>query len=491
MDWTEKYRPSHLSEIVGNGPAVRQILEWAQCWKRGAKPLLLYGKPGIGKTSAAYALARDMNWETLELNASDQRTKAVIDRVAGAGSTSGSLTGAERRLIVIDEADNLQGTADKGGAKAILDIIRDARQPVILIANDLYGIAADLRSACEPVQFRALPARSLVPHLKSICQREHIGCGEEALKDIAGSATGDVRAAVTMLQAAAIGRDRIDEADVRTSNKDERASIFQLITAAFGSVPGNELMKISYEIDDTPDSVLQWLESNLAALKEPPREAVAYRYLARADEYIGNTYRQQYYTLWRYATATMLLGTSIAAGGRGIHERINSPRRWQKMASSRRQKATRMDLLGNLGEMMHMSRRNVRDGYLSMVSILAEKEAVAYARDLGLDTDQLTLLIHDRVKATAIVKQLAAEKKEEEKREKIKAKKAVPAEKPPQDAKKPDEDMKKPAAEITKAGENVIKQEPEAEKSPEQTESPPAPREPEKPGGRGKQSTLF
>jgi replication factor C large subunit len=283
MDWTEQYRPSHLAEIVGNGPAVRQILDWAQGWKRGTKPLLIYGKPGIGKTSAAYALANDMHWETLELNASDQRTKAVIDRVAGAGSTSGSLTGAERRLIVIDEADNLQGTSDKGGAKAILDIIRDARQPVVLIANDLYGIAADLRSACEPVQFRALPARSIVPHLKTICLREHIGCGDEALKEIAGSATGDVRAAVTMLQAAAIGRDRVEETDIRTSNKDERASIFQLITAVFGRTPGDELMKISYEIDDTPDSILQWVEANLPALKEPPREAAAYRYLSRAD----------------------------------------------------------------------------------------------------------------------------------------------------------------------------------------------------------------
>lgn len=470
MDWTEKYRPSHLSEIIGNGPAVRQILEWAQSWKRGTKPLLLYGKPGIGKTSAAYALAHDMQWETLELNASDQRTKAVIDRIAGAGSTSGSLTGAKRRLIVIDEADNLQGTSDKGGARAILDIIRDARQPVILIANDLYGIASDLRGACEPVQFRALPARSLVPHLKSICQREHIGCGEEALRDIAGSATGDVRAAVTMLQAAAIGKDRVDEGDVRTSNKDERASIFQLITAVFGNIPGNELLKISYEIDDTPDSILQWVESNLPALKDPHREAAAYRYLARADEYIGNTYRQQYYTLWRYATANMLLGTNIAAGGKGIHERINSPRRWQKMASSRRQKTTRMDLLGSLGEMMHMSRRNVRDGYLSMVSILAENEALAYARDLDLDTDQLTLLIHDRVKATAITKQLAAERKEEEKREKIRVKKASPVKEVVKEMK-----MEEAGAEI----------------SPGQTQCNPAPGEPEKPRGPGKQSTLF
>ena len=190
MEWAEKYRPEHLADIVGNATAVRQMAEWARTWTSRSKPLLLYGKPGIGKTSSAYALARDMNWDVIELNASDQRTAAVIERIAGAGSTTASLTGSSRKLIVMDEADNLQGTADRGGAKAIIECIKNARQPIILIANDLYGLAPDLRLRCEPVQFRALPARSIAPRLKFICAKEKIACSEAAVHEIAESAGG-------------------------------------------------------------------------------------------------------------------------------------------------------------------------------------------------------------------------------------------------------------------------------------------------------------
>ena len=143
MEWAEKYRPEHLADIVGNTTAVRLMADWARSWTSRSKPLILYGKPGIGKTSSVYALARDMSWDVIELNASDQRTAAVIERIAGTGSTTASLTGSSRKLIVMDEADNLQGTADRGGAKAIIECIKNARQPMILIANDIYGLAPD------------------------------------------------------------------------------------------------------------------------------------------------------------------------------------------------------------------------------------------------------------------------------------------------------------------------------------------------------------
>ena len=418
MDWAEKYRPARLEDIVGNTTAIRQIAAWAINWTNKSKPLLIYGKPGIGKTSCAYALANDMGWDVIELNASDQRTAAVIERIAGIGSVTVSLTGSGRKLIVLDEADNLQGTADRGGAKAIIECIRKAQQPMILIANDLYGLSPELRFRCEPVQFKAIPARSIGPRLRYLCASEKITCSDAAIRSIAESAEGDIRSAVNMLYASAIGRDRLEDLQVRTSQKDERVSIFSLITAIFHPTPDDELMRLSYDVDDTPETIEQWVEGNVHLLPTPSAVAEGYRHLSRADEYLGYTYRRQYYMLWRYATAVMLLGVADAAEGKGIHTRIMPPERWQKMSTAKKQKAIRIITLNKIAGTMHIPQNTLRENYLDIISLLVEHDPATYVRELMFDADQLNFFLHDKARSQEIIKSLLSEEKAGKEQEK-------------------------------------------------------------------------
>ncbi|MCK5660002.1 MAG: AAA family ATPase, partial [Methanosarcinales archaeon] len=143
IEWAEKYRPTVLSEVVGNKKAVETLHAWATDWENGNvkhPAALLYGRAGCGKTSAAHALATDMGWDAIELNASDQRTADVIKKVAGSASSTRTFSGL-RRLVILDEADNIHGTSDRGGAKAVTEIVKKTSQPIILIANDAYGIS--------------------------------------------------------------------------------------------------------------------------------------------------------------------------------------------------------------------------------------------------------------------------------------------------------------------------------------------------------------
>ena len=78
-DWTEKYRPQSLDDVIGNERAITALRNWAEKWKGIKTPktraIILIGKPGTGKTSSALALAHDYHWIPIELNASDARNE--------------------------------------------------------------------------------------------------------------------------------------------------------------------------------------------------------------------------------------------------------------------------------------------------------------------------------------------------------------------------------------------------------------------------------
>jgi DNA polymerase III delta prime subunit len=171
MDLVEKYRPRTLSEVRGNRKALEELRKWALNWPSDKSAALLYGRPGTGKTSAALALANDMGWQILELNASDKRTQGIITETAVEASKNASLLHAQK-LILLDEIDNLHGTSDRGGAKAVTELVKKTREPVILTANDLYGVSSTLRRYCVQIPFFAIKEETTQKALLDIWYNE-------------------------------------------------------------------------------------------------------------------------------------------------------------------------------------------------------------------------------------------------------------------------------------------------------------------------------
>ncbi len=423
MDWTEKHRPASLSEIRGNDSARDDFAEWAETWPDHREAVILHGSPGVGKTSAAHALAADMGWATIELNASDSRTAEVIDRVAGEAAKSGTLDAGEsgRRLVILDEADNIHGNVDRGGTRAITELVADANQPMVLIANEFYEMSRGLRSACRDIEFRDVSKRSILPVLRDICRQEGVDYEEAALERIADLNSGDLRGAITDLQAMGEGRGALTTDDVVSGERDQTLDIFEYLDTLITEADAEGALRASYDVEETPDDLIAWIEENVPKDYEGAPLADAFRSLADADRWLGRVRETQQYGYWRYAADAMTAG--VAAARRdddGSWTRYSPPSYWSKLGRTRgtrdrrdyvaRQIATRSgtSIATARGEIMpylaamthHCTNRELTVAMAAAYDL--DEEHVSLVTGSGAETDKVASIVADAVELREI-----------------------------------------------------------------------------------------
>ncbi|MCX9080799.1 MAG: replication factor C large subunit [Candidatus Methanoperedens sp.] len=412
LQWTEKYRPQTLSAVAGHNKALEDLKIWAKSWMHGIpqnRAVVLYGRAGTGKTTTAHALARDMAWEVIELNASDQRTADIIDKVAGSASRLGTLEGSGiKRLIIMDEADNIHGTADRGGERAIAEIIKNTGQPIILIANELYDMSTGLRTACKPIQFNSVMSRSMIPVLKKIVESEGIKCDPGVIEKIAVNANGDLRSAINDLQAIAQGKTSIQIADIITGERDSKENIFKFLTKIFKSTHIREAHDASLNLDENPDDLIQWMDENLSLEYTAPTDlAKGYHYLGRASVFLGRVKRRQNYNMWRYAGVLMTAGIIVARSHRSSgFVKYQPPSLWRKLGQTKGMRLVRDSTAKKIGMHCHVSMNYTRSQLFVFFRSLMKDHEIApkVVALLGLQPEEIAFLMESKSVTKKILK---------------------------------------------------------------------------------------
>ena len=212
--WLEKYRPQHLSEIVGQGSIVERLESYVS--RQDLPHMLFAGPAGVGKTTASIAVARELYGEEwaehfLELNASDERGIDVVrDRIKSFARTS--FGGVDHRIIFLDEADALTSDAQSALRRTMEQFSNNVR--FILSCNYSSQIIDPIQSRCAVFRFSPLSDEAVAEQARYVADTEGIEVTEPGVDALVYAADGDMRKAINGLQAAAVTGGVVDETAV-------------------------------------------------------------------------------------------------------------------------------------------------------------------------------------------------------------------------------------------------------------------------------------
>lgn len=120
------------------------------------KAVILYGPPGVGKTTTAYYIAKKFGYKLIEINCSDQRTQEELKKLYVSVKT----VGLQKKLFLLDELDGIamvRGKDVRFPPKTIpllKKILTETKYPIIITCNDINLIPDSIKELCELIEYR-------------------------------------------------------------------------------------------------------------------------------------------------------------------------------------------------------------------------------------------------------------------------------------------------------------------------------------------------
>lgn len=244
--WTTKYAPTSTSMICGNKAAVEKIQNWLRNWHNNAKAdfkkagkdgsgvyraVMIHGPPGIGKTTAAHLVAKLEGFDIVETNASDTRSKklveastlGVLDTTSLQGYFAGQgkqVEGEKKKLVLImDEVDGMSA-GDRGGVGAVAAIVKKTRIPIILVCNERrLPKMKPFDFITYDVPFRRPTAEQIRARLSTICFREGLKIPPPVLDGLIEGTHADIRQVINMLSTAKLDQKSLNYEEGKQMSK--------------------------------------------------------------------------------------------------------------------------------------------------------------------------------------------------------------------------------------------------------------------------------
>lgn len=202
--WTEKYRPSVFSDMVGQNDIIKRIKALTN--SMNIPHLLFAGPAGTGKSTLALIVVKELfrqNWKSnyLELNASDERGINVVREKVKDFARTKSLGNIPFKVIFLDEADALTPEAQQALRRTMENYSVTCR--FILSCNYSSKIIDPIQSRCAIFRFKLLEKKDIDKVIQRISQGENLTIQPEALELLYEGSEGDCRRCINLLQSTA------------------------------------------------------------------------------------------------------------------------------------------------------------------------------------------------------------------------------------------------------------------------------------------------
>ena len=201
--WTEKYRPKTISDCVLPERLKKVFQEFVD--DKQIPNLLLHGSSGVGKTTVARALCKEVGCSDFVINGSEESGIDVLRNEVKRFASTGSLTGNGRKMVILDEADYLNPSSTQPALRGMMEEF-SSNCGFIFTCNYPSKIIPALHSRCTVIEFKITQSEikeSFVERVKYILDTENISYDKDVVVGLTDKYLPDLRRIINELQKSA------------------------------------------------------------------------------------------------------------------------------------------------------------------------------------------------------------------------------------------------------------------------------------------------